>query len=38
VLLHARHLSFVHPRTEKKVKFTAPLPEDFQAAVKSLRP
>jgi 23S rRNA pseudouridine1911/1915/1917 synthase len=37
VLLHARKLSFVHPRTEKKVKFTAPLPEDFQAAVKFLR-
>lgn len=37
VLLHARRLSFVHPRTEKKMKFTAPLPEDFQAAVKFLR-
>jgi 23S rRNA pseudouridine1911/1915/1917 synthase len=37
VLLHARRLAFVHPRTGKKVKFTAPLPEDFQAAVKFLR-
>lgn len=37
VLLHARKLSFVHPRTGKKVKFTAPLPEDFQAAVRFLR-
>jgi 23S rRNA pseudouridine1911/1915/1917 synthase len=37
VMLHARKLSFVHPRTGKKVKFTAPLPEDFQAAVKFLR-
>lgn len=37
VLLHSRKLSFVHPRTGKKVKFTAPLPEDFQAAVKFLR-
>jgi 23S rRNA pseudouridine1911/1915/1917 synthase len=37
VLLHARKLSFVHPRTGKKVNFTAPLPEDFQAAVKFLR-
>ena len=37
VLLHARKLSFVHPRTEKKVKFTAPLPKDFSAAIKSLR-
>ena len=37
VLLHARKLSFVHPRTGRKVKFTAPLPEDFKAAVKFLR-
>jgi len=37
VLLHSRKLSFIHPRTGKKVKFTAPLPEDFQAAVKFLR-
>src|SRR5580700_26796 len=37
VLLHARKLSFVHPRTGKKVKFTAPLPEDFAATVKFLQ-
>ena len=37
VLLHSRKLSFIHPRTGRKVKFTAPLPEDFQAAVKFLR-
>jgi 23S rRNA pseudouridine1911/1915/1917 synthase len=37
VLLHSRTLSFVHPRTGKKVKLTAPLPEDFQAAVRFLR-
>jgi 23S rRNA-/tRNA-specific pseudouridylate synthase len=37
VMLHARKLSFVHPRTGKKMKFIAPLPEDFQAAVKFLR-
>lgn len=37
VMLHARELSFVHPRTSKKMKFTAPLPEDFQVAVKFLR-
>ena len=34
VLLHARKLSFIHPRTGKKVKFTAPLPEDFAKALK----
>jgi len=37
VMLHARQLSFVHPRNGKQVKFTAPLPEDFQAAVEFLR-
>ena len=37
VLLHARKLSFLHPRTGKKVKFEAPLPKDFQGALKALR-
>jgi 23S rRNA pseudouridine1911/1915/1917 synthase len=37
ILLHARRLSFIHPRTNKKVKFEAPLPEDLKAAVKFLR-
>ena len=37
VLLHARKLSFLHPRTKKTVKFEAPLPKDFQAALKFLR-
>ena len=36
VLLHARKLSFLHPRTGKKVTFTAPLPKDFSAALKIL--
>jgi 23S rRNA pseudouridine1911/1915/1917 synthase len=38
VLLHARKLAFTHPVTGKKMKFLAPLPEDFQAAIKFLRP
>jgi 23S rRNA pseudouridine1911/1915/1917 synthase len=37
VLLHSRDLTFVHPVTGKKMKLTAPLPEDFQAAVRFLR-
>jgi 23S rRNA pseudouridine1911/1915/1917 synthase len=37
VMLHARELSFIHPRTEKPVKFEAPLPKDFLAALKLLR-
>jgi 23S rRNA pseudouridine1911/1915/1917 synthase len=37
VMLHARELSFVHPRTKKTVKFEAPLPADFRAALKALR-
>jgi 23S rRNA pseudouridine1911/1915/1917 synthase len=37
VLLHARELSFVHPRTQKQVSFEAPLPEDFRNALRFLR-
>lgn len=37
VMLHSRTLAFTHPRTEKKVKFEAPLPEDFLLALKLLR-
>ncbi len=37
VMLHARELSFVHPRTEKEMSFEAPLPEDFREALKFLR-
>jgi len=36
VMLHAKELSFVHPRTQKRVKFAAPLPDDFLAALKLL--
>jgi 23S rRNA pseudouridine1911/1915/1917 synthase len=38
VMLHAKHLSFIHPRTKKEINFEAPLPEDFLAALKFLRP
>ena len=37
VMLHARELSFIHPRTEKEMSFEAPLPEDFRDALKCLR-
>jgi 23S rRNA pseudouridine1911/1915/1917 synthase len=37
VLLHAKELTFVHPRTQKPVKFEAPLPDDFKHALKLLR-
>lgn len=30
LLLHARHLSFVHPKTEQKMTFEAPIPEAFE--------
>ncbi len=36
VMLHARELSFVHPRTEKPMSFEAPLPGDFRDALKFL--
>ena len=31
--LHARILEFIHPMTEKKVRFEAPLPKEFSKAV-----
>ncbi len=37
VMLHAKNLSFIHPRTKKPVNFEAPLPADFQQALKLLR-
>jgi 23S rRNA pseudouridine1911/1915/1917 synthase len=37
VMLHARELSFIHPRTEKEMSFESPLPEDFREALKLLR-
>ena len=37
VMLHARELSFIHPRTGKEMSFEAPLPEDFRDALKFLR-
>jgi 23S rRNA pseudouridine1911/1915/1917 synthase len=36
-LLHAYKLGFDHPRTQKKVRFQAPWPEDFQEAIRALR-
>jgi 23S rRNA pseudouridine1911/1915/1917 synthase len=36
VMLHARELSFIHPRTEKGMCFEAPLPKDFREALKLL--
>jgi 23S rRNA pseudouridine1911/1915/1917 synthase len=36
VMLHARELSFVHPRTGESLSFEAPLPEDFREALKFL--
>ena len=37
VLLHAKELSFIHPRTQKTLKFSAPLPDYFKLALKLLR-
>jgi 23S rRNA pseudouridine1911/1915/1917 synthase len=37
VLLHAHELTFTHPRTEKVLKFSAPLPDDFKKALKFLK-
>lgn len=36
-LLHARELEFIHPRTEGKMTFTAPLPDYFEKTLEILR-
>ncbi|HBP43154.1 MAG TPA: RNA pseudouridine synthase [Clostridiales bacterium] len=36
-MLHAYKLSFVHPRTQKYMEFTAPLPEYFQKIIQNLQ-
>ena len=36
-MLHAGQLSFIHPRTAKRMTFNAPLPEDFLDALSALR-
>ncbi len=36
-LLHAYKLEFVHPRTEEKMCFTAPLPDYFEKILKNLK-
>ncbi len=35
--VHALALGFIHPRTEKKMFFECPLPEDFENVLKKLR-
>ena len=37
-MLHASELSFIHPRTGKRLKFQAELPQDFRDALAALRP
>lgn len=37
VMLHAKTLKFSHPRTKRKMKFEAPLPDDFKKALKSCK-
>jgi RluA family pseudouridine synthase len=35
-MLHAQSLSFVHPTTNERVKFSAPRPADFEEALKKI--
>ena len=37
IKIHARDLSFEHPRTKKLVAFSAPVPQDFKDALKFLK-
>jgi 23S rRNA pseudouridine1911/1915/1917 synthase len=34
--LHAERLAFTHPRTQERLEFTAPLPEDLEAVLREL--
>jgi 23S rRNA pseudouridine1911/1915/1917 synthase len=36
-MLHAQKLTFTHPRTNERVSFEAPLPDDFQQALSILK-
>jgi RluA family pseudouridine synthase len=36
-MLHAQTLSFIHPATNERVKFSAPHPDDFEAALHILK-
>jgi 23S rRNA pseudouridine1911/1915/1917 synthase len=36
-MLHAHTLAFTHPRTGKRLRFTAPWPQDFQGVLEKLR-
>ena len=36
-LLHAKELSFIHPTTNEKVTFTAPIPAHFENVLKKLK-
>jgi RluA family pseudouridine synthase len=35
-MLHAQSLSFIHPATNERLKFTAPRPDDFEEAIKNV--
>lgn len=36
-LLHAAHIQFVHPRSHKRLEFSAPLPDYFEGVLEKLR-
>jgi len=36
-LLHAKEISFIHPRTYERMSFSVPLPSDFERVLKLLR-
>lgn len=37
LFLHAKSISFIHPKTQKEVSFEAKLPEDLENALKTLK-
>jgi len=35
--LHARKISFLHPRTQNKIEIEAPIPEDIQQLIEGMK-
>lgn len=35
-MLHSYKLEFIHPKTGKKLEFTAPIPEYFEKVLKNI--
>jgi 23S rRNA-/tRNA-specific pseudouridylate synthase len=37
VMLHAEFIGFIHPKTNEKLSFSVPIPQDFSDVLKKLQ-